>query len=66
MRSIAGPKADARAYLLLRPYVRTGVRIAIEEPNDPTPYWLVSSRRPALLAAELNADASDATDLDRP
>ncbi|ANH40504.1 hypothetical protein I601_4109 [Nocardioides dokdonensis FR1436] len=59
MRSIAGPEANARAYLLLRPYIRTGVRIAIEDPNDPTPYWLVSSRRPTLLAAALNAAASD-------
>ena len=66
MRSIAGPEANARAYLLLRPYIRTGVRIPIEDPNDPTPYWLVSSRRPALLAEALNTDASDTIDSDRP
>lgn len=54
MRSIAGPRADARAYLLLRPFVSTGVRVEIMDPRDPTPYWLVSSRRPALVAAALN------------
>jgi len=49
----AGPGADARAYLLLRPYLRRAVRIAIVDPADPTPYWLVSTRRPDRLAAAL-------------
>ena len=42
-RRLAGRDADARAYLLLRPYLRRAVRIAIEDPADPTPYWLVST-----------------------
>lgn len=53
MRSLAGPEANARAYLLLRPYISTGVRILIDDPRDRTPYWLLSSRRASALAAAL-------------
>ncbi len=46
VRRLAGVDADARAYLLLRPYLKRGVRVDITDPADPTPYWLVSCRRP--------------------
>ena len=51
MRSQAGPEASARAFLLLRPYISTGVRIMIDDPRDPTPYWLISTRHATLLAS---------------
>ena len=54
---LAGRDADARAFLLLRPYLRRAVRIAIDDPADPTPYWLVSTRRPDRLAAALERPA---------
>lgn len=53
MRLQAGRDADARAFLLLRPYLKRGVRIDLTDPSDPTPYWLISSRRPDRLAAAL-------------
>jgi hypothetical protein len=46
VRRLAGVDADARAYLLLRPYLKRGVRVEVTDPADPTPYWLVSCRRP--------------------
>jgi hypothetical protein len=46
VRRQAGVDADARAYLLLRPYLKRGVRVDITDPADPAPYWLVSCRRP--------------------
>jgi energy-coupling factor transporter transmembrane protein EcfT len=52
---VAGPKADARAYLLLRPYLRRAVKIEITDPADPAPYWLVSTRHPERLAAAVTA-----------
>lgn len=52
-RAVSGPLADARAHLLLRPYLSRAVRIEIIDPDDPTPYWLISSRRPDALAASL-------------
>lgn len=54
MRRLAGRDADARAYLLLRPYLRAGVRVDIADPADPAPYWLVSTRHPAALAAAID------------
>lgn len=48
-------KADPRAHMLLRGYVRTAVRVVISDPEDPTPYVYVSTRRPAELVAALDA-----------
>lgn len=55
---VAGVDADARAYLLLRPYVKRSVRVPVQDPADPAPYWLVSTRRPDRLVAALTAAAS--------
>lgn len=52
-RLLAGRDADAAAYLLLRPYVKRSVRVAVVDPTDPVPYWLISTRRPDALAAAL-------------
>ncbi len=52
-RRVAGPGADARAYLLLRPYLKRAVRVTIHDDRDPTPYWLVSSRDPEHLAVAI-------------
>ncbi|WP_394552286.1 DUF3093 domain-containing protein [Agromyces sp. MMS24-JH15] len=49
-----GTGLDARAFLVIRGWVRTLVRIPIEDPTDPTPYWLLSTRRPDELAAAIN------------
>ncbi|WP_121252781.1 DUF3093 domain-containing protein [Nocardioides ferulae] len=50
-RRVAGVEADARAYLLLRPYLKRAVRVQLTDPADPTPYWLLSTRHPDRLAA---------------
>lgn len=52
-RHIKGPGADARAWLCLRPWVDPVVKITLNDPADPTPYWLVSTRRPEQLAQAL-------------
>jgi hypothetical protein len=52
-RAVAGVEADARAYLLIRPYVPQSVRVRVTDAADPTPYWLVSTRHPTTLAEEL-------------
>jgi len=56
-RQRAGVEADARAHLVLRPYVATAVEITLADPADPVPYWLVSSRRPHELADTLTTAA---------
>lgn len=52
-RAARGTGLDARAWTLLRGWVDPVVRIAIEDQDDPAPYWLVSTRRPELLRAAL-------------
>ncbi len=48
-----GTRLDARAWLVLRGWISGVVRIEITDEADPTPYWLVSTRRPEELAAAL-------------
>ena len=52
-RRVAGPGADVRAYLLLRPYLKRSVRVTVSDDRDPAPYWLVSTRHPEHLAAAI-------------
>jgi len=49
MRHARGPGLDARAYLCLRGWVGPGLRLDLVDPQDPTPYWLISCRRPQRL-----------------
>ena len=60
-RAELGPRLDARAYVCLRAWARTAVRLEVVDPQDPTPYWLVSTRRPTELAAALAAVVPSAT-----
>lgn len=46
-------RADPRAHMLLRGYVRTAVRVEVTDPQDPTPYLYLSTRHPTALAAAL-------------
>ena len=48
-------KADPRAHMLLRAYVPTAVRVDVTDPEDPTPYVYVSTRRPEALVEALAA-----------
>jgi hypothetical protein len=57
-RRRTGVEADARAHLVLRPYIKTTVEITLGDPEDPVPCWLVSTRHPQRLAAALRDAAS--------
>ncbi|WP_327168952.1 DUF3093 domain-containing protein [Streptomyces subrutilus] len=48
-------KADTRAFMLMRSYVPTAVRVAVTDPQDPTPYVYVSTREPEALASAIRA-----------
>jgi hypothetical protein len=63
-RRVHGVDADARAFLMTRPYVKRSVKVTLADPGDRTPYWLVSTRHPreltaALTGADITADGSD-------
>lgn len=55
LRTAMGPELDARAYACLRSWIGTAVRVEVRDPQDPTPYWIVSTRRPDALVAALGA-----------
>lgn len=62
VRRLRGVDADARAYLCLRSWVPRAVVVEVDDPADPHPYWLVSSRHPerlrdALIGAQPRAGA---------
>lgn len=64
-RRVHGVDADARAYLLMRPYLSRSVRVPITDPADPTPYWLLSTRHPRKLAEALSGRRIDRSAVDR-
>ena len=73
MRRARGTELDARAYLCLRGWLQQGVRVPVRDQADPTPYWLISSRRPTMLVRALSdqpdnraADQPDNPPADRP
>ena len=52
-RNRLGPDADARAFVVERPYIAGSVEIAVRDAADPHPYWLVSTRQPQQLVAAI-------------
>jgi DUF3093 family protein len=62
VRELLGPAHDPMAFVVLRPWVRTAVRVDLADPADPTPYWVISSRRPEQLAQALTDAAPHAGD----
>jgi hypothetical protein len=48
-----GRRLDARAYLCIRGWVKPVVRVPVQDPADPAPYWLVSTRTPEKLIAAI-------------
>lgn len=45
MRLLRTRDADPAAYLAIKFWISTGVKITVLDPRDPTPYWLVTSKR---------------------
>jgi hypothetical protein len=45
MRLMRTRDADPAAFLAIKFWISTGVKIAIVDDRDPTPYWLVSSKK---------------------
>jgi hypothetical protein len=51
--ALRGPRADPRAFMLLRPYLKFAVYIELIGEHQDRPYWLLGTRRPAELAAAI-------------
>ena len=49
-QSEKGPKLHPAAYIRFQVGVKGLLKIELNDPQDPTPYWLISSRNPELVA----------------
>jgi hypothetical protein len=57
-----GAQLDARAWPLIRGWVSPVVRVTVTDHDDPTPYWLVSTRHPEKLVEALETARHRATE----
>lgn len=49
-RVALGPDLHVLAFVVHRPWVRGAIKVTLNDPTDPTPYWIISSRDPDRLA----------------
>jgi hypothetical protein len=52
-RAQRGVSLDARAWLVIRGWIDPVVKIELNDPLDPAPYWLVSTKHPEALIEAL-------------
>lgn len=50
-----GRQLDPAAYVLHRAWIGPMVLVVLDDPDDPTPYWLVSCRRPERVLSALRS-----------
>jgi hypothetical protein len=55
LRRVVGREGDPAAFVSIRPWIGPGVQLWLDDPEDPTPYWIVSSRHPDRVLAALRA-----------
>ena len=48
-----GRQLDPAAFVQHRTWVKTMVVVVLDDPDDPTPYWLISTRHPDKVAQAL-------------
>ena len=53
MKALRTRDADPAAYLAIKFWTPIGVKIKVNDPRDPTPYWLITSKRGEEIAALL-------------
>ncbi|MGC4896467.1 DUF3093 domain-containing protein [Micromonospora sp. DT31] len=54
-REVLGVGADPLAFVVQRPWIGGAVQVVLDDPADPTPFWVVSTRHPVELATALLA-----------
>ncbi len=57
-REALGVGAHPLAFVVQRPWIKGAVQVVLNDPADPTPFWVVSTRRPVDLATVLLGSAS--------
>ena len=54
-RESLGVGAHPLAFVIQRPWIGSAVQILLDDPADPTPFWVISTRHPVELATALLA-----------
>ena len=52
-REALGVGSHPLAFILQRPFLGPAVQIVLDDPQDPTPFWVISTRHPVELATAL-------------
>jgi Protein of unknown function (DUF3093) len=55
LRRVVGREGDPAAFVSIQPWIGPGVQVWVDDADDPTPYWVVSSRHPDRLVRALRA-----------
>jgi hypothetical protein len=62
LRRVIGREGDPLAFVAIRPWIGPGVQLQLDDPDDATPYWVVSTRHPLDVAELLRARCGGAID----
>ncbi|EWM65232.1 hypothetical protein MCBG_02365 [Micromonospora sp. M42] len=54
-REVLGVGSDPLAFVVQRPWIDGAVQVVLDDPEDPTPFWVVSTRHPVQLAVAVLA-----------
>jgi hypothetical protein len=57
LRRVVGREGDPAAFVSIRPWIGSGVQLWLDDPEDPTPYWVISSRSPQRVVELVRAGA---------
>jgi Protein of unknown function (DUF3093) len=57
-REVLGIGSHPLAFVVQRPWIKGAVQVVLDDPADPTPFWVVSTRNPVQLATALLAARS--------
>ena len=55
LRRVVGREGDPSAFVSIRPWIGGGVQLWLDDPEDPTPYWVVSTRHPERVVQAVRA-----------
>jgi len=55
LRRVVGREGDPAAFVSIRPWIGPGVQLWLDDPEDPTPYWIVSTRHPQRVVELIRA-----------
>jgi hypothetical protein len=53
LRRVVGREGDPQAFVSIRPWIGPGVQVWLDDVDDPTPYWVLSTRYPARVVGLL-------------